>query len=135
MCQRADGIEGQVAPQLDPKFAPDIFADRCFEASVHHDLGQALDAFAARAIGLTKGKAVTLHDPDHARRDQFCGRVDHASDHALGFDVGRNQTTWVYRLNGAPLPGASQLMEVPPGDAVDHAHHHGLGAEQAAQVR
>ncbi len=58
------------------------------EAGADQGLRQGLDARRLRAVEFAQREAVALDDLDHARRHQFGGRVDHAADDALDFDVG-----------------------------------------------
>ena len=132
--ERADGIEAEVAPQLEPDLAADVLADRCLEAGAHQSVRQCLDAFTAFTTGLAQREAVALDHPHDPRGHQLCRGIYHAADHTLGLDMGGDHAARIDAVEATAFVRPGQLVKVPPRDAVDHAHHHGPGAEQPAQI-
>ena len=138
MRQRADRVEAQVAPDLEPDFGADVHRYRCLETSRLESVADGPDAGCVSAVKLAQREAVAFDDLDDARADYLTGRVHHAADHAVNADVlgdgairvdgvdGCAKVAWVHRCG--------QLLEVPPGYAVLHGDHAGVGMHQRGQL-
>ena len=129
--QRADRIEGDVAPQLDPDLGADVGLHRRLEAGGDQGAAQRRDARRLGAVRLAQRQAVILDMADLARRDDLRRRIDHAADRALPARSGpiacRPGSTLARRRSRS---GAVDAMEIPPGHAIDRHHHGGLRPQQ-----
>jgi hypothetical protein len=129
-----DGIEGKVAPQLQPDLGTNVLEDGCLESGAREALRHPLHSLTARAIELAYGKALALDVPDDTRGQQLRGRVDDAANHTRR----RNQLANApFRINAAhdaagEIPAVA--VEVPIGNAVLHGDHHRAGIAQAWHV-
>jgi len=132
--QRADRIEAEVAPQLQPDFRADIRQDGRLEAGVAEALRQGAHALGVGAVDLAERKAVAFDHADHARRVELGGRVDDAAERTLDRQAGRDNAAGVHRLDAAAFIGSAVLVEVPPGNAVLRRDHQGVRPDQRHQV-
>src|SRR5258708_16060785 len=82
--QRADRVEGKIAPQLEPDLVADALADRRVEPGRDHDLGEPADARAEGPVGLADRQLVAIDVLDDARCDDLGGGIDDAADGAVG---------------------------------------------------
>ena len=79
--QRADRVEGHVAPQLDPQLVADARPHRRLEAGLDQQLGKLRRAFAAAAVRLAQREAVAVGVVDDAGLDDVGSRIDDAAEH------------------------------------------------------
>src|SRR6185436_297143 len=73
--QRADRIETQVAPELEPDLAAQVFCYRRFETRLGETRGQSFDARRGRAIELTERETVPLDELNHSLNDAACTQI------------------------------------------------------------
>src|SRR5262249_13658495 len=71
MRQRADRVEAQVAPELEPDFRADVVQHRRLETRSSHDFRDLLHTLGLGAIELADREAVALDVLDHARGDDL----------------------------------------------------------------
>ncbi len=126
--QGADRIEAQVAPQLDPDLVTNI-SHRRLQSRIDHCLGQRLHAFGFLTGWLAQGEPLAVGVPDNPWLDDLAGRVDNAADRSLRPDSPPLFTVRVDRFDDAILPGALELVEIPPRHTIHHGHHRSAGAE------
>ena len=129
MAERADRIEGQIAPELRPDFGAHVGERRRLEARSREELGQRRDALGLLAVDFGDRQAMALDMPDDARAldlrrlvaDGGDDGVDRqmASDHAAGIDA----------LEPNAFVRAAMLEEIPPGNAVLRRHDHRRGRD------
>ncbi len=117
--QRADRIERHVAPELDPELVADLGTDGRLEAGGDQRLGQRRRARRLLAVRLAEGEAVAIGVLDDAGLGHLGGGIDDAADGALGRQQLADYTAGVHALHAPAFVGAGELMEIPPGDAVD----------------
>src|SRR5438105_11612298 len=132
--ERADGIEGEIAPEFEPDLGPDVLEYRRLESGAREALCNPPRALAARAVELADGEAITLdvlHDPGG---DELGGRIHHAADDFLRGNQPRDDTARVHAAHHAAGPFTAVVMEIPVGDAVLHGHHDGVGAVQMRHI-
>ena len=134
MRQRADGIEAEVAPELDPELAPDVGNDRRLEAGLLQGLGNALRPLGLRVVDLGDGEAVALDVLDDARLGDFGGRVNDAAEHAIGRQIVGDDAARIDALEAPAFVLAAVLHEVPPGDAVLRREHDRIRSVHGRQV-
>src|SRR5207237_6830877 len=79
--ERADGIEGQIAPELEPDLGADVVKDRSLESRVGETLRNLGDARAARAVELSDRESIPFDGLHYPPRDQLGGRIDDTADH------------------------------------------------------
>ena len=95
--ERAQRIEGQVAPELHPDLGADVAQDRRFEPRPREELGERRDPGGLRAVQFSERQPVALDMADDARAfdlgrlvaDPGDDRIDRqlAGDHAAGIDT------------------------------------------------
>src|SRR5437016_8838568 len=78
--ERTDGIEGQVAPELEPDFCANVVKDRSLESRLGETLRNLGNAHAARAVELTDRESIAFDMFHHARRDQLGGWIPDTAD-------------------------------------------------------
>src|SRR6266446_251124 len=84
MRQRADRIETDVAPQLEPEFVADAGLHRSLQAGGGEKLGEPRDILADCAGGLAERKLIAVDVLDDAWRYDFSCGIDDAADRAFG---------------------------------------------------
>src|SRR6266446_7727079 len=132
--QRADGIEGEIAPEFEPDLGANVVEHRCLESSAREALRNPLHALAARTVELSDREAITLdmlHDPGG---DELGGRIHHAADDSLGGDHPPDDPARIHAAHHAAGPFTAMMMEIPVGNAVLHGHHDRVGAEQMRYI-
>ena len=134
MGQRADRIEADVAPQLEPDLGADIVEHRRLEAGVLEAGRYRLHPLARGAVQFPQRETRALDVPDDARRHQFGGRIHHAAEHPLRWNAARQFASRVHAVHGAPVELAAMAVEIPERYAVLHRHHHGAWTEQLADL-
>ena len=83
MRQGTDGIESDVAPQLQPDVPPDAIAYRCVQARRFHCFADGDDPIGLAAGRLAKDKPIELMVFDDPRSDCLTSGIDDTSDYAL----------------------------------------------------
>ena len=136
-CERAHGVEGEVAPELDPDVRADVGPHRRLEAGSDEGPAQCLHALATGAVRLAEGQALLAQmggDLDHAGLDDLARRENDAADGPLRPDQVPLGAVGVDRSDAPALVGALQLVKIPPGDAVGGRDHGRLRPEQRLQA-
>src|SRR5579862_2338755 len=82
MGERADRIEGHVAPELEPDLAANVGGDGGLEARSSQRFCKHLHATGFGAIRLAERESIALDDLNHSGGDQIRGGEDHAADDA-----------------------------------------------------
>src|SRR6202040_3096748 len=82
--ERTDGIEGEVAPKLEPHLSSNVVEDGRLESRIGETLRNACNARAARPVELPDRESIALDVLHHAWRDQLGGWVHDTADHAFG---------------------------------------------------
>jgi hypothetical protein len=104
------------------------------QAAADEALRHALDALALRSVQIADRKPIALDLLDHARREQFSGRIDHTADDALARDVPLNRPGRIDAGDRAALERSTVLVEIPEGNAVLHRHDHRARSEELRDV-
>src|ERR1700692_2150355 len=121
--ERADGIEGQIAPELEPDLGANIVEDWSLESRLSEALRNLGNAYAARPVELSDRESISFDVFHHARRDQLGGWIHDTADHPLGRNLPADDAGRIDAAHSAAGQFASMLVEVPVGDAVLHRHH------------
>src|SRR5439155_9658485 len=129
----ADGVEGDVAEQLDPDLVTDARRDGTAESGVGQRLRDLPAALRLRTVRLADTQAVSIGVMDHTRLSDVGGQVRERSDHAPRLDRRRDDATGIDALEPQAVQLAADALEVPPRNAVLRAHDDGVGAEQGAE--
>ena len=132
--ERADRIEGEVAPELEPDLGADAGEHGRLEPGAHERFGESHDARRLRAVGLAEREAVALDVAHDAGRRQLARRVDDAADDPRRVDRAHDRAVRIDGGDAAALERPAVALEVPPRDAVLHRHDHGLVVEEVMQV-
>ncbi len=132
--ERAQRIEGEVAPELHPDLGADVAQDRRLEPRPREELGERRDPRGLRAVEFGERQPIALDMADDAGAfdlgrliaDPGDDRVDRqmAGDHAAGIDA----------LEPMALVGTAVLEEIPPRDAVLGRERHRLGPKDRGDV-
>src|SRR3982074_896672 len=85
--QRADGIERQVTPKLQPNLRTDVAEHRSLQAAPDKALRHACNALARRTVRLADGEPITFDVLDDSGSHELRGRIHDAADDALGRDM------------------------------------------------
>jgi hypothetical protein len=133
--QCADGIEADVAPQLEPDVPAHLLAHRRFEAGVDEGLAQGCDPRRAAAVRLAQNESVERVVHDDARLGHLACRFDDAADGTLRSDGVPLPVVQIHGREAATLEAAAALVEVPPGDPVHRRDHGGRRTEERSEVR
>ena len=97
-CEDAEGIEGDVAPELDPDLVADARPHWRLEPGPVQHLRQRLDAVRARTVRLAEAEAIAFDVAYDAGLDKLAGGVDDAADGALGADCRQDRAPRVHAL-------------------------------------
>ena len=128
--ERADRVEAQVAPQLDPDLIADIAVHRRPNAGRLEQAGQPPYARTALARRFPERQPLAVLVPDLAGRDQRRRLPDHAADRPLRPDPAPLRVIRIQHRQSSVAIGAIEAVEVPPGDAVHRRDDGGLRAQQ-----
>ena len=133
--ERADGVEGEISPELEPDLRADVVEHRRLQAASGETLRDALDALARAPVGLAHGEAVALDVLDDAGPEELRRRINHAADDSLARDVLADRAGWIDAAHLRSLERSTVAVEVPEGNAILHRHDHGIGTEELGDVR
>ena len=100
MRERADRVETEVAPKLEPDFRADVARDRCFQTRRPERTGNFPDARGVCTVKLAEAELVAFNDLDDTRRNDFAGRVDDTANDRFNGNVPGNNATRVNGLDG-----------------------------------
>ena len=127
MGERADRIEAQVAPDLEPDFGTNAVGDRRLEPCVDQAASECLDARSCAAVQLSERKPATLHHVDDPRRgENGCG-VHHAANDPCRIDEPADRAIRIRGTHARSVVFTTVSLEVPPGNAILHRHDGGVG--------
>ena len=126
--ERADRIEGEIAPELHPDFGADVAQDRRLEARARKELGERRDAGALRAVDFGQRQAMALDMADDARAFDLRRLIAYAGDDGVDRQMAGDDAAGIDALEPMALVRAAVLEEIPPGDAVLGRQHHRLTA-------
>src|SRR5882762_2023732 len=132
--QRADGIEGEIAPQFEPDLGANVLEHRRLESGAREALRNPPHTLAARAVELSDREAITLDVLHHPGGDELGGRIHHAADDSLGGDHSRDDAARIDAPHHAAGPFTAMVVEIPVGDAVLHGDDDRVGAEQMRYI-
>src|SRR6267378_941056 len=132
--QRADGIEGEIAPEFEPDLGANVFEHRRLESGAREALRNPSHALAARAVELSDREAITLDMLHHPGGDELGGWIHHAADDSRGGDHPRDDAARIHAAHHAGGQFTAMVMEIPVGDAVLHGHDDRVGAEQLRYI-
>ena len=136
--QCADGVEAQIAPDLEPNFRANVVGHRRFETSRFESVADGANARCVAAVNLTQCEAVAFNDFDHTRANHLTGGVNNTANHAVDGDVFGNVAVRVHRLHGLAQIGFGQFawnfVKVPPRYAVLHGHHACACVHECGQI-
>src|SRR5208283_1012240 len=132
--QRADRVEADVAPKLQPDIPANLIADRRFEIGARQNVAQRLDTLRTGAVGLADGEALELMMLDHPGGDDLTSRVNDASDRALRPDFGPLPGARIDRFEMPAVEAAAFLVEIPPWNTVHRRDQGGVAPEQRTEL-
>ena len=119
MGQRADRIEADIAPQLEPDFVADTVEHRRLHSSLDEQSGQPLDVGTPLARGLAEGKAIAIDMADHAGHLDLGRGIDDASDGALRRKLAPLPSAGIDAFKDRTFVTAAVPVEIPVGNAID----------------
>ena len=106
-----------------------------FQPGLDEDVVQFPDARGLLAVEFADREAVALDMVDDARRGRRRRRIDHAADQAFRVDMPGQDAGGIEAFQLVVVVLAAEPLEVPPGQAVLHRQHDGVGAEQCSMSR
>ncbi|MNT14160.1 hypothetical protein D3C72_1491540 [compost metagenome] len=130
MRERADRVEAQVAPQLEPDLVADIVAHRGVQVGGHHHFAEPGHARRAAAIRLAQRKLLAVDVLDHARRNDLSRGIDHAADRPLRPQALPLAPAGIDAFQRAAGQVAAMLVEIPVRNAVDAGDDRGFRPQQ-----
>src|ERR1700676_4852310 len=98
MRQRADRIETDIPPELEPDFVADPIEDRRLQPGFDEHRGEPFDIRASFSGGFAKGKAVAIDMADDAGRLDLRRGIYNASNCALRTQFAPLPSTWIDTL-------------------------------------
>ena len=128
--QRADRIEAEIAPQLEPDLGADIVEHRRLEAALLQQPRDCRHPLGGRAIRLAKREFVAIDMLDHPRLHDLGRRINHRADHPLGPDGPPLPVLRIDRDQAPLRERAGQVVEIPPRHPVLAGHHRSAPPEQ-----
>ena len=132
--ERADRVEGEVAPCLEPDFGADVVQHRGLEPGALQRPGQRRDPIGDGAVELPDRKPGPFDVTDAARCGDLGRGIRDAPDDSLRFDRARDRRARVEGVEHGAVERSAVALEVPPGDAVLSRQHDGLGTEQSGEL-
>src|ERR1700683_1047960 len=111
--QRTDGVEAEVTPKLEPYFRANIAQDWRLHSALDKAACNLGHALAGRAVGLANRKSIALDMSDHARGNQFRGRIHHAANDALARDLVVNLAARVDAIDPHACKCTAMAMKIP----------------------
>ena len=132
-CERTDGVDRHVAPQL----VPNIFLNlrRCagVESSglqIGHQLLHTQTHAALLLCRFAQYQALAKMMAHHTWRIQRATGVHHTTHHMLAWNGAANLAIRVDGFETSALECATKAVKKPPGHTVHGRHHHGVGGQQ-----
>ena len=125
MGQRADGIEADIAPKLQPNLVTDAIERRGLHSGLGKQRRKLLYVVGNLSRGLSDRKTVAIHMLDHAGRHDLGGGIDDASDGAFRAQFAPLPSTGVDALQRRSLVAAAVFVEIPIGNSVDRGNDAG----------
>src|SRR5258707_9681136 len=130
MRQRADRIETDIAPQLEPDFVADPIEDGSLKSGLDEQCGEPFDIRAFFSGGFAERKAVAIDMADHAGRLDLRRRINDATDCALRTQFAPLPPAWIDALKRRSLALVAMLVEVPVGNSVYSGDNPRVQAQQ-----
>src|ERR1700728_623956 len=115
MGQRADRIEADIAPELEPDFVVDALQHRRLHSGLGEQRGQSLYVGADFARRLPDRETIAVDMADHAGRLDLGGGIDYTSDGALRAQFAPLPAAGIDTLQRRTLVAAAVPVEIPIG--------------------
>jgi len=132
--ERADRVEREIPPGLEPDLGSDVIQDTRTETTVDEGVVQQLHAFGRRAVQFADWEPVAFDVMDDAGFRHVGGGVDDAADDPVGIDVLFQNFVGVQRVQPMAVVGATEFVEIPPGNAVLDGDDHRVVMHQMTDV-
>src|ERR1700726_761942 len=119
MRQRADRIEADIAPQLEPDFVADPIEDGRLQSGLDEHRCEPLDIRTSFSGCFAERKAVAIDMTDDAGRLDLRRGIDDASDRPLWTQFAPLPSARIDALKRRSLAPIAVFVEVPVGNPVD----------------
>jgi len=121
--QRADGVETNIAPQLEPDVPTDVVANGRIKPSPRERLTQRHHPLRPRPIRLTNRKAIEFLVNHHPGLNHLASRIDDTPDGSLRPNRMPLAPANIHSLQVSSFKRPARFVEVPPEDSVHRRHH------------